>query len=214
MQIAAHLVPVWAKSGALLLLAALLLPACQRIARLQPLPSPHLAGGLTVAIALMWAARITPVPGLTVHLTGAALATWLLGADLALLAVSAGALLAVGFGALDWDMVALDALLHGALPVQVSRWWLAACERRFGANLFVYLLGVAFFGTSVAVILASLATTVLGLLLGLPVPRDAWIALVPLSYAEAFITGAITTLLVVYRPQWVATFDDRRYLRR
>lgn len=214
MQIAASLVPVWIKSGALLWLAALLLPAAYRAARIEPAPSPHLAGGLTVAIALMWAAQITPVPGLTVHLTGAALTTWLLGVDLALLAVSAGALLAVGFGALDWDMFALQALLHGALPVRVARAWLTGIERRLGCNLFVYLLGVAFFGTSAAVILASLATTSLAWLLGVPVPGDAWIALVPLSYAEAFLTGGLTTLLVVYRPQWVATFDDRRYLDR
>ena len=28
----------------------------------------------------------------------------------------------------------------------------------------------------------------------------------------AFITGGALTLLVVYRPQWVATFDDARYI--
>jgi uncharacterized membrane protein len=26
------------------------------------------------------------------------------------------------------------------------------------------------------------------------------------------LTGMILTLLVVYRPEWVTTFDDRRYL--
>jgi uncharacterized membrane protein len=28
------------------------------------------------------------------------------------------------------------------------------------------------------------------------------------------LTGMLLTLAVVYRPQWVATFDDRRYLHR
>lgn len=214
MEITAHLVPGWLRSAALLALAALLLPACQRLGRQRTLPSAHLAGALAVAVALAWAARVTPVPGLTVHLTGAALATWLLGADVALLAVSAGALLAVGFGAVDWTMAGLAALVNGALPVRLAGGWLRLCERRFGANLFVYLLGVAFLGTAAATLAAALAWTLLARLLGLAVPADAWVALVPLAYAEAFVTGGLTTILVVYRPRWVATFDDRRYLKR
>jgi uncharacterized membrane protein len=39
-----------------------------------------------------------------------------------------------------------------------------------------------------------------------------WFAL--MAWAEAFTTGAAITLMVVYRPAWVATFDDARYLRR
>jgi uncharacterized membrane protein len=33
-----------------------------------------------------------------------------------------------------------------------------------------------------------------------------------LSWPEAFTTGLMLTLLVVYKPQWVSTFDDERYL--
>jgi uncharacterized membrane protein len=38
--------------------------------------------------------------------------------------------------------------------------------------------------------------------------------LLNLSFAEATLTGMELTLLVVYRPAWVATFDDGRYLHR
>jgi uncharacterized membrane protein len=33
-----------------------------------------------------------------------------------------------------------------------------------------------------------------------------------MDWAEAFATGMMVTLMVVYRPEWVATFDDARYL--
>ena len=33
-----------------------------------------------------------------------------------------------------------------------------------------------------------------------------------LGFSEAWISGAVITLMVVYRPDWVAAFDDRRYL--
>ena len=32
------------------------------------------------------------------------------------------------------------------------------------------------------------------------------------GFSEAWISGAVITLMVVYRPGWVAAFDDRRYL--
>ena len=33
-----------------------------------------------------------------------------------------------------------------------------------------------------------------------------------LGFSEAWLSGALVTLLVVYRPQWVVSFDDSRYL--
>ena len=35
-----------------------------------------------------------------------------------------------------------------------------------------------------------------------------------LAFAEAWITGALITIMVVYLPDWVCTFDDQRYLYR
>jgi len=33
-----------------------------------------------------------------------------------------------------------------------------------------------------------------------------------IAWAKAFATGMMMTLMVVYKPEWVATFDDARYL--
>jgi uncharacterized membrane protein len=35
-----------------------------------------------------------------------------------------------------------------------------------------------------------------------------------LGLAEAFMNGLVISVAVVYTPQWVATFDDQRDLRR
>ena len=35
-----------------------------------------------------------------------------------------------------------------------------------------------------------------------------------LAFGEATLTGMLLTLAVAYRPQWVTTFDDARYLDR
>ena len=39
-----------------------------------------------------------------------------------------------------------------------------------------------------------------------------FIAAIPMSFGEAFFTGGTMALVVAYRPQWCATFDDARYL--
>ena len=33
-----------------------------------------------------------------------------------------------------------------------------------------------------------------------------------LGFAEAWLSGALITLLVVFKPDWVLAFDDQRYL--
>ena len=33
-----------------------------------------------------------------------------------------------------------------------------------------------------------------------------------LGWGEAFLTGLLTAIFVVYEPRWMATFDDARYL--
>ncbi len=35
-----------------------------------------------------------------------------------------------------------------------------------------------------------------------------------MMFPEAWISGAVIVVLIALRPQWVATFDDARYLRQ
>ena len=35
-----------------------------------------------------------------------------------------------------------------------------------------------------------------------------------MAWSEAVTTGMAITLMVVYMPHWVSTFDDKRYLQR
>jgi uncharacterized membrane protein len=34
-----------------------------------------------------------------------------------------------------------------------------------------------------------------------------------MGWSEAMLTGMLMTLMVVYRPDWVCTFSDERYLK-
>jgi uncharacterized membrane protein len=84
------------------------------------------------------------------------------------------------------------------------------------AHFFVYIFVVTFFGAALSLVTAGVAgAAVLTLAAGLPaeiVFGEYVPYLLYLAFGEATLTGMVLTLAVAYRPQWVATFDDARYL--
>jgi uncharacterized membrane protein len=38
-------------------------------------------------------------------------------------------------------------------------------------------------------------------------------AVLLVSWSEAFLTGMVVTIMAVYRPQWLETFDDAKYIQ-
>jgi uncharacterized membrane protein len=199
------------------LLAALAVVIARR-APWQRLLNPlvlHLWLGTIVALSVLWSIRTGLRPGLAFHLLGASACTLLFGRELGLVAmllVVAGQVLT---GVIAPWTFSLNALVMAAFPVAVSHALLRFVQTRLPSNLFVYIFAAAFFGGA----LTMLATGVLGcVLLGLAGAYDReylwseyllWFVL--MSWAEAFLSGGALTFAVVYRPSWVATFDERRY---
>jgi len=137
----------------------------------------------------------------------------IVGMSLALAAVT---LNAAGVGNFEWPSYALNALMSIAIPVFIAWGILRLAERWLPAHLFVYLFVAAFFGAALNVILSGLASiSLLGLASVHPLDRlldEYLLAYALLAFAEAWLTGAVITVMVVYLPDWVGSFDDRRYL--
>jgi uncharacterized membrane protein len=119
-----------------------------------------------------------------------------------------GALAALGF----------DAMLEAALPAAVSWGVFRLLDRRLPNHFFIYVLGNGFFGTGLAVATIGLATTALMVLanaysLEYLLHQYTPYAMLFVSWAEAFSTGMAVTVMAVYRPQWLETFDDAKYIQ-
>ncbi len=72
-------------------------------------------------------------------------------------------------------------------------------------------LGAAF--TLVGVGLAiSVVLAVAGAYPGITLFSDYFPYFLLLGFSEAWLSGMVITLFVVYRPNWALTFDDSRYL--
>jgi len=172
--------------------------------------------GAIVLLTLLWSLRAGVRPGLSFHLLGATACTLLFGPRLAIAAMVLVAAAQVASGAMPLQSLSANALIMGVFPVMVSHAILRLVERALPPHLFIYVFGAAFFGAALALVSSAALATLLLAASG-AYPLDyllqeymPWFAL--LAWAEAFTTGALITLVVVYRPTWIVTFDDRHYL--
>jgi len=160
--------------------------------------------GAVFALVVLWSVRGQVGPDFAFHLLGSAGLALAAGLPRALV----GGALVVAVTTLIRDAppanAALVWLTMFALPAAVARGLLAGTERLFPPNFFIYVFAGCFLGGALTVFGAGRAFE---LVFGERAPF-----LLYLAFGEGTLTGMILTLLVVYRPEWVATFDDRRYL--
>ncbi|MDN0083999.1 energy-coupling factor ABC transporter permease [Crenobacter sp. SG2305] len=172
--------------------------------------------GATVLTMVMWMVRGGYLPGLNYHLLGATVLTLMMGPWLALLALALVMLVSTAYGLGDWQAAGLSFLISVVPPVTLSAVALKLTERFLPPNLFVYILGNGFLAGGASFFVSG-ACGVLALALAGAYPSDLlFFEALPfyflLSWSEAFTSGLLTAILVVYRPHWMATFDDVRYL--
>lgn len=210
----------WHVAAALLALAVLLL-AARRVdwsALAHSGPRLNALLGFAVCMTLLWSLRAGVLPGLNLHLLGAMAACLMFGPHLALIAL---ALVLTGIslnGAVEWAAWPINFLVMGVVPVMIAQAIRRLVERHLPSHFFVYIFVMAFAGAALVVLLVGFVAVLLLTAAG----AYPWSYLASeylpyfflLAFSEAWISGAVTTMMVVYRPEWVATFDDRRYLRR
>lgn len=185
--------------------------------RLADGPQLNVWLGSIVVLMFLWSLQAGIKPGLSLHFLGAMVCTLTFGPYLAfvgLCLVLAGVSLN---GAAGWEGFAANALQMGGVGVLVAQALFRLNERFLPQQYFVYIFANGFFGAALTVV-ASGATAALLLTISGVYPvayvLDEYLPYVLLlAFAEAWLSGMVITLFVIYRPQWVSTFDDSRYLR-
>jgi uncharacterized membrane protein len=166
-------------------------------------------------VALLWTLRAGIEPGLNYHLLGITALTLMFDWQFALLAVGLALAITTWQGPAGWEAFGINALTMGALPVLCTRLLLAAGQRWLPANFFIYIFINSFFAGALAMLLCGLAATLV-LAFASSGATDTvtdYLLYIPmLMFGEAFLNGMAMTLLVAYKPRWVATFHDHRYL--
>lgn len=209
---------IWQVVSAVLVLAALLfalrrlpLQAMRSEPRLQ-----HLLYGSTLLLMLTWSFRAGLSEGLSIHFLGMTTLTLMFGWDLALLAGSVALVLLTVIGVEGWQMLPLNVLTQVVVPATVCMIILNQVERRMPPNFFIYLFIVAFLGGGITVASSGLS---LAAVLGFAGAHEwdkiytEYVRYLPLiMFPEGLINGILMTAMMVFHPDWIRTFDARRYI--
>lgn len=196
---------------------ALLFKPWQALRR-TALRHPWLA--MLVLLPWLWSTSANLPGGLPLQLSMAALTVLMFGWPLACLSWLAAAVAAawlarpaVGADPLAWALLAGEiAAWNGVLPGTLGLGLGLATRRWLPAHPMVYILARGFAAT----LLAMAATGALWVATQ-PLPAGAEAASLLLgrwlvAWGDAVITGMLTAIFVAYRPEWLLTWSDRRYL--
>lgn len=172
--------------------------------------------GMVVLLVLLWSLKAGVKPGLTLHLLGANVFTLAFGPHLAFVGLSLVTLGITVNGAAGSFAYGINALLLAGLSVFLSHQLFRALSNVLPRHFFVYIFINGFLSAALVIIGVGLVSS---LLLG-GAGVYAWDYLFEeyfpyyflLAFSEAWLSGMLVTLFVVYRPQWMISFDDSRYL--
>lgn len=220
MNIAAELLPRSWLLAANIALPAIVLWCALRApwARLRAPGQLHVFLGTCVALMVLWRISASVPPGIGLHFIGATVVTLMFGARLAVICIAIVVVAQTAIGAIAPSAAPFHVLLLGAIPAAASRILLGTALRRLPAHLFVYLFVAGFLNGGVAMATTGIAA-VAALALTAALPLETLLSeqlpyFLLMSWGEAFLTGGAITLLAVYRPNWLASYDQDRMLGR
>ncbi len=170
-----------------------------------------------VGLLVLWLIKAGVHNGLEIHLLGLTAFTLMFRCRLAIIGVACLYCLLAMFGITSWASVGVNGLLVGVAPILFSAFIHRAIYRLLPHNLFIFVFLNSFVNGALTMLI-TIAGIVLFLLLFSNISTELiqhqFATLAPLLvFPEAFINGGIMVLLVIYRPQWVALFDQDEYLK-
>jgi uncharacterized membrane protein len=179
-------------------------------------PSQHVYFGAMVCLLLLWGMKAGISPGLGFHHLGATIFTLMFGWPLALFGLSFIMLMSLLLQHTELISIGVNGCLSIVIPVFTSYAVLKLSQKYLPDNFFIYIFVVAFFGAGIAVAASRLISVlILSLVNAYPDTKliDESLLYTPLfMFPEMFVTGMLISVFVVYKPEWVVTFDDERYI--
>jgi uncharacterized membrane protein len=174
--------------------------------------------GASVFVLGFWQMKASIQPGLAFHLLGASALAMITGRDKALLGLAAVLAADTAYGHAEWRSFGLAWLIVAFIPVTLTQYLFAWAQRALPANYFIYIFVNCFAASMLSMWSVGLLTCALLTISG-AYPLDFLMEeQLPyyflMGWPEGFSTGIYMSLLVVWRPQWVSTFDDAFYLSR
>ena len=140
---------------------------------------------------------------------------WFVGlieGSMAVLLLSAVAGVVWVVGALPFEAWLSQWVWIGLVPATLALGLGALLRRWLPDQVFIYILGRGFLGTAVCIFLSGVMYELLYHLVGGVAVEQALVARWLMAWGDAFLTGLFTAIFVAFKPEWLATWSDDRYL--
>jgi uncharacterized membrane protein len=180
--------------------------------RKAPLATPLLATATLLPWLWSWPGLAAlPIP---LHWSGAPLVVLLVGWPLAIPVLTLAGLSTMVTAGASFEHALSLTVWSGVLPATVVLLLGHAVRRAFGPHPVAYMVGRAFVVPLLALAACGMLAATLEHGLGGPRGELQRIAMALLAMGEASWTCAVVSLLVAYKPRWLATWSDALYLGR
>ncbi len=172
----------------------------------------------TTLTASTWLFTVKVQPDFVLYLLCTPLIALMFGPALAILSVAIA--LCFYTYVIDgiWTNLGLNLMLNGVLPALISHTVLRLSQRYMPRNIFVYLFVSSFFGGIVAISSVMLASIGVHAIAGYYAAYYLVDQVLPsallLAWGEALTLGMIASVLTVYAPAVMLSFDDKVYLAK
>lgn len=172
--------------------------------------------GMVVLLTVIWSLKAGVKPGLDFHLLGVTVFVLCFGPYLAFVGLCLVLAGVTANGASGVEAYALNAMLLPGVGVVICQLFQRLVNSCLPANFFIYVFINGFLGAVVTTIsigfVASLFLAISGVYGFEYLFSEYFPYFMLLAFSEAWLSGMVVTLFVIYRPAWVVTFDDSRYL--
>ena len=177
----------------------------------------HLLFGTVLVLCALWLLRRDFPSGLSFHFIGMTAVTLLLDWPLAILAGFIAQLALLALAKQELRVLGSNGLLLIILPVLIAHCCAKGIERLQPRNLFMYIFFSGFFPAALTAVLCIISAALLlwgnGIYEFPPELEDFFGMLLLVAFPEAFINGVAVTAFVVFKPEWLETFNYSRYLQ-
>ncbi len=161
-----------------------------------------------------WTQHLLP-GGMGLHITGVCLMVLMFGWPLAMWSLPLIALAASLLQPFSWPGLG-QSVSHtvwaGVVPGTLALLMGLAVRRWLPKHLFVYILGRGFFVTALAITATACLTGLLGQMPATLSWSDWMLGHWLLGWGEAVSTGMLVSIFVAFKPEWLLTYSDERYL--
>ena len=173
--------------------------------------------GMIVFLVVVWSMKAGVYPGLNLHLTGVMLFTLAFGPALAFIGLNFVLLGLALNGAQEALSFAVSALTIAGVGVAVSFSVFSCVNRFLPKQPFIYIFLNGFFGSALSVFAIGCTSCLMLSSAGIYswefLLENYLLYFVLLGFSEAWLSGMVVTLCIVYRPGALLTFDEERYLK-